>query len=124
VLGHQHRAQYLARADEVVEIGFGPAGDRRFGVERVLVLGEFGVADVDRAVPGERLAEIGREPAPARAEPEAREERPRREEQPASKRERAERPPRRERTPEPEVEAEDEGWNGPVPSFLGQGFGS
>jgi superfamily II DNA/RNA helicase len=32
------------------------------------------------------------------------------------------RPPRREREPEPE--AADEGWNGPVPSFLGQGFGS
>ncbi|MGZ8345947.1 MAG: DEAD/DEAH box helicase [Allosphingosinicella sp.] len=32
------------------------------------------------------------------------------------------RPPRRER--EPEVEAADEGWNGPVPSFLGKGFGS
>jgi superfamily II DNA/RNA helicase len=34
-----------------------------------------------------------------------------------------ERAPRRERRPEPEPEA-DEGWNGPVPSFLGQGFGS
>jgi superfamily II DNA/RNA helicase len=32
------------------------------------------------------------------------------------------RPPRREREPEPETA--DEGWNGPVPSFLGQGFGS
>ena len=31
-------------------------------------------------------------------------------------------PPRREREPEPETA--DEGWNGPVPSFLGQGFGS
>jgi superfamily II DNA/RNA helicase len=34
----------------------------------------------------------------------------------------AERPPRRERAAEPE--ADDDGWNGPVPSFLGQGFGS
>jgi superfamily II DNA/RNA helicase len=34
----------------------------------------------------------------------------------------ASRPARREREPEPE--AADEGWNGPVPSFLGQGFGS
>jgi superfamily II DNA/RNA helicase len=33
-------------------------------------------------------------------------------------------PPRRERESKPEAEAEDEGWNGPVPSFLGQGFGS
>jgi superfamily II DNA/RNA helicase len=32
-----------------------------------------------------------------------------------------ERPPRRERAPEPE--ADDDGWNGPVPSFLGKGFG-
>ena len=36
------------------------------------------------------------------------------------------RPPQRqrERAHEPEAEADDGGWNGPVPSFLGQGFGS
>jgi superfamily II DNA/RNA helicase len=36
------------------------------------------------------------------------------------------RPPSRpaRRDPAPEPEAADEGWNGPVPSFLGQGFGS
>jgi len=30
------------------------------------------------------------------------------------------RPPRQEEV----LEAADEGWNGPVPSFLGKGFGS
>jgi hypothetical protein len=44
-----------------------------------------------------------------RAEPEAR---------------KPERAPRRERERQPEPEAADEGWNGPVPSFLGKGFGS
>jgi superfamily II DNA/RNA helicase len=49
--------------------------------------------------------------APAAAQPE--------------KRERAEsRPPRREREREREPEPAEEGWNGPVPSFLGHGFGS
>jgi hypothetical protein len=38
--------------------------------------------------------------------------------------ERKPRPPRRERASAPEIEAEDDGWNGPVPSFLGTGFGS
>jgi len=33
------------------------------------------------------------------------------------------RPAPRQREPEPET-ADDDGWNGPVPSFLGKGFGS
>jgi superfamily II DNA/RNA helicase len=101
---------------------------------------------------GTRITEIGREAAPAKAEPEAREARaprearkprdsrparetreqretrepreprpPRPERQPRTE---TPAPPRRERAPEPEREAEDEGWNGPVPSFLGKGFGS
>jgi superfamily II DNA/RNA helicase len=72
------------------------------------------------------------EPPPAK-----REARPaaKRDEPPAAKREtpaanREERstakpkaPPRDRRARAPEPEADDEGWNGPVPSFLGQGFG-
>ena len=53
VLGHQHRAQYLARADEMVEIGaleLVQAGHGQSGLERLLVLGEARVADVDRPV--------------------------------------------------------------------------
>ena len=65
------------------------------------------------------------------AEPEAREEKPRRErrerreEKPAPKAQKPERAPRRERERErrPEPETEDGGWHGPVPSFLGKGFG-
>jgi superfamily II DNA/RNA helicase len=66
-------------------------------------------------------------PSPSPAPREDRPERPRREE-------RAERPerPRREERPrrderqqdEPALEGADEGWNGPVPSFLSFGFGS
>jgi superfamily II DNA/RNA helicase len=77
-------------------------------------------------------------PAPKREEPPA----PKREERPAAKR--SEPPPAKRETPAgtreersaakpkapprdrrraPEPEADDEGWNGPVPSFLGQGFG-
>jgi superfamily II DNA/RNA helicase len=84
------------------------------------------------------------EPAPRAEKPERRERRPRddtpRRAEPKPERARREEPPRREearpvrprreepraekpaRAREPE-EAED-GWNGPVPSFLGQGFGS
>jgi superfamily II DNA/RNA helicase len=95
---------------------------------------------------GTRIAELGGERTPAAEAPEPREARepseqkkPRRErrpkaekaepktEMPAPKAERQppaekrERPPRRERQPEPEPA--DEGWNGPVPGFLGKGFG-
>jgi superfamily II DNA/RNA helicase len=97
---------------------------------------------------GTKIAEMGDAPAPEpRAERggrEEREERPRRErrprrddrpapraEKPAPERERpapkARRPepaPRRERKPEPEADAGESGWNGPVPSFLGKGFGN
>ena len=41
-----------------------------------------------------------------------------------AKPERRERPPRRERAQSREPELAGEGWNGPVPSFLGTGFGS
>jgi superfamily II DNA/RNA helicase len=67
-------------------------------------------------------AEAGseRESAP---KPRGEEERPERARQQAPKRD--PRPPRRERATEPAPEAEDEeGWNGPVPSFLGQTLGS
>ena len=72
--------------------------------------------------PRESRAE--REPRPEReprAEREPRREREERAEKP--KPEKRERPPRRERRDEPEAE-DDGGWNGPVPGFLGQGFGS
>jgi len=84
---------------------------------------------------GTKIAAMGDEkPAKAAAEPREerpkRERRPRREEKPeprAQKPEpkapRPERSPRREREREPEPEAEDGGWHGPVPSFLGKGFG-
>src|SRR3546814_10882127 len=52
MLGHQHRAQDLARADEVVEIGAAPPATHRAGacrIERALILAEARVADVDRA---------------------------------------------------------------------------
>ncbi len=74
----------------------------------------------------ERPRREEREERPRRAERQDREERPRggradRSERP--KPERRERPPRRERHEQVDAE-EDGGWNGPVPSFLGKGFGS
>ena len=57
--------------------------------------------------------------------PEVRDERPRLEREERAEKpkpEKRERPPRRERRDEPEGE-DDCGWNGPVPSFLGQGLG-
>jgi superfamily II DNA/RNA helicase len=67
----------------------------------------------------------------------SRERRPRRDERPASGAGRPEpkanrpaaaakpeRTPRRERRPEPDDDKADDGWNGPVPGFLGQGFGT
>jgi superfamily II DNA/RNA helicase len=78
-----------------------------------------------------RREERARDERPARRE--ERDERParreERDERPARREEREERPRReRARKPapaarEPEPEAEEEGWNGPVPSFLGTGFG-
>jgi len=73
--------------------------------------------------PREPRQRAARTPRPARAPREARAPR---DEAPAPKaaEERKPRPPRRERDSAPEVETEDDGWNGPVPSFLGTGFGS
>jgi superfamily II DNA/RNA helicase len=63
-------------------------------------------------------------PEPRAPRPEPRAERPEpRSERPEPKARRPERPPRREAERRPEPEAADEGWNGPVPSFLGKGFG-
>jgi superfamily II DNA/RNA helicase len=66
------------------------------------------------------------ERAPRRAErnerrPEREERRPEREERRPRRDERSEKPPRRDAPREPEPA--DEGWNGPVPGFLGTGFG-
>ena len=102
---------------------------------------------------GTKIAEMeGGKKAPEREEaPEAREEKPRerrprrsdkpdakpaaepRAEKPEARAEkpgpRAEKPERRERAPRPrqerapDLEPADDGWNGPVPSFLGKGFG-
>jgi superfamily II DNA/RNA helicase len=69
------------------------------------------------------------EPRPrreARTDKQRREERPRRDTPRSEERPHDEKPraaARREREPDLEP-AVDEGWNGPVPSFLGQGFGS
>jgi superfamily II DNA/RNA helicase len=67
-------------------------------------------------------------PRQARAPREEREPRPPREARPpreerAPRPSRDARPVRQERRPEPDAVGEDEGWNGPVPSFLSQGFG-
>jgi superfamily II DNA/RNA helicase len=66
-------------------------------------------------------------PEPRAATPEPRTEKPApRAEKPAP---RAEKPERRERAPRPrqdrapDLEPAEDGWNGPVPSFLGKGFG-
>ena len=65
-----------------------------------------------------------REPAakPDKASPKEAPRAPKREER-EPKAEKRERPARRERGREPGPETGDEDWNGPVPSFLGTGFG-
>jgi superfamily II DNA/RNA helicase len=70
--------------------------------------------------PREPRQREARPPRPARA---PRDQAPEARPVPAVKAEEARKPraPRRER--EPDVEADDDGWNGPVPSFLGKGFG-
>jgi superfamily II DNA/RNA helicase len=68
--------------------------------------------------PRQRAARPPRTPRTPRSEAAAPEARAPRPEPEARKPERA---PRRERRSEPE--AAEEGWNGPVPSFLGKGFG-
>jgi superfamily II DNA/RNA helicase len=67
--------------------------------------------------PRQRAARPPRTPRTPRSEADAPAPRP---EPEARKPERA---PRRERERQSEPEAADEGWNGPVPSFLGKGFG-
>jgi superfamily II DNA/RNA helicase len=64
-------------------------------------------------------------PAPTRSERPrpARAEKPERHEEPEPKAEKPERRERPAREREREPETADEGWNGPVPSFLGKGFG-
>jgi len=91
-----------------------------------------GVSDEPEAADREpeRKPRASRREKPARAA----EEKPTRtrDEKPARSPERAEPRARRERAPEPsrrqrapDVDAPDDGgWNGPIPSFLGQGFGS
>jgi superfamily II DNA/RNA helicase len=63
-------------------------------------------------------------PEPRTERPEPKAERPEpRAERPEPRAQKPARPPRREPERRPEPEAADEGWNGPVPSFLGKGFG-
>jgi len=78
-------------------------------------------ADKAEAEPETRAREP-REEKPRRERRPRREDKPKAEQRPEPKAEKRERPPRRERAPEPD--AADDGWNGPVPSFLGRGFGS
>ncbi|HEX8669724.1 MAG TPA: DEAD/DEAH box helicase [Allosphingosinicella sp.] len=63
-------------------------------------------------------------PRAEKAEPKPRREARRDEPKPRREVRRDEPKPRRERRPEPEAESEEEGWNGPVPSFLNRTFGS
>ena len=65
----------------------------------------------------ERPEELGRE---------ERKEAPRAERKEAPRAERAAPPPREERRPRPQPQDEpaDDGWNGPIPSFLEFGFGT
>jgi superfamily II DNA/RNA helicase len=65
-------------------------------------------------------------PQEEREEPQPREERQERQER-RPREERQERQPRREARPQrrdEELESADDGWNGPIPSFLSAGFGS
>ena len=74
------------------------------------------------ARPADRLESEAEPPAQQAEEPERRAEKPeRKSEKRAPRADKRERPPRRER--EPDLETADEGWNGPVPNFLGKGFG-
>ena len=59
MLRHQHRAQYFARPDQVMDISTGPRRAHRAGalvVNRPLVFGKFGVADIDGAMMRKGLA--------------------------------------------------------------------
>jgi superfamily II DNA/RNA helicase len=74
--------------------------------------------------PARREARPARERRPAREEPARTEERP--EPRAAEERPRRQerRPERARAAPEPEADGGDDGWNGPVPGFLGQTLGS
>ena len=91
---------------------------------------------------GTRIAEMGAEPSRPAVEPKAREEEPRAEQPERRSRSRKPRGEKREPAPaqaqqrteerrskprperrEPEPETAEDGWNGPVPSFLSKGFG-
>ncbi|MGE0179285.1 MAG: DEAD/DEAH box helicase [Sphingomonas sp.] len=77
-------------------------------------------AKPDREAKAERRDEPKRDRKPKRE----REERARREERPDERRPRRDPPARQSRRErEADPEAADEGWNGPVPGFLGTGFG-
>jgi superfamily II DNA/RNA helicase len=73
--------------------------------------------EAERPARQERAPREDRQPREARP----REDRPRDDRPRANSSRDQERRPREQRQPEPE--GEEEGWNGPVPSFLSQGFG-
>ena len=77
-------------------------------------------APFEREARPEREPRQAREPRPEREPRQAREPRPERQAP-----ERVARAPERQRTgrPEREIDGPDDGWNGPVPSFLEHGFG-
>ena len=75
-------------------------------------------APAEAPVKQARAPRAEREPRPAREERPAREARPPREER-APRPERAARPAR---PPVEDVDGQDDGWNGPVPSFLNFGL--
>jgi len=129
--------------DYVHRIGrTGRAG--KTGIAITLVTGADAEAiDNIQKLTGTRIAEIGGEAAASAGEPPPprEERRPRRERRPAAdkpergidkperKAEKRERPAKRRERPQHrerggEAEPADQGWNGPVPSFLGEGFGS
>lgn len=74
-------------------------------------------AAAPKEAPGEEPA---REPEARRPEPEPRRSEPRREDR---RRDRQPEPRRDDRRPPREPEGVDDGWNGPIPAFLSQGFG-
>jgi len=117
-------AMGAAPAEAQPEDAAAPAGDReerprrersRGGRGRSERRAEPAPAVDDEPIRDERPA---REPRPSRA--------PREERQPRAPRD--ERPPRDERrprpAPQPEPEGDEEGWNGPIPGFLAQSFGT
>ncbi len=130
--------------DYVHRIGrTGRAGKTGIAITLVTPADEESIDNIQKLtsmkIPELEGASTSKSEAPRREREPRREERAR-EDRPARRRERDERPARREereeqprrerarkpapaaREPEPEAE-EEEGWNGPVPSFLGTGFG-